>query len=349
MKICFVDTFVPHLTFNVSRLVAGELSKLADELIYVVDESSLKLAIDESKIEPFDICFSTDQYCMSDALKVNADKHVVHIPDVPGWLLDDLENVQIRKEWGEIFEILPQFNAVVVHNKLTPKHLLKYSSILLSKTLKFEHVLYSIDTISADAVPRQDEMYQICMASVFSPHKHQELLIEAVGLLTNGIDINGDHVKLEGGSIPRIVLVGVGLSEDKRDDLQGRADHYGIPLDIHIGITQLHKFELIKQSMFGVYTQKSEYISGLFPIECFYCYKKCICFDYKINQSQFEHHATYASPDDLRQLAFKIFNLINNPEKRGEGTKKANKYVGFSRTPAKHAENLYILFIKICG
>jgi len=328
MNICFIDTFVPQLTFNISQLVAKELVKLADKTAYVTDKISLTAAI-----------------CMADALKVNASKHVVHIPDVPGWLLDDPENVQLRKEWDEIFNMLPKFDAVVVHNRLTPYHMVLHSPIPIPDELIEVHVPYSIDTYSADAVPHQDEMYQICMVSVFSPHKHQELLIEAVGLLTRGIEVDGKRIiKLEGEAIPKIVLVGAGLSDDTREDLQRRANHYGIPLDIHTGITQLHKFELIKQSMFGVYTQKSDYISGLFPIECFYCYKKCICLDYNINRDQFEHHAIYAGHADLKHLALKIFGLIDNPDKRIEGIENARKYVKSTRTPAKHAENLYELF-----
>ena len=330
-------------------MVVNNLSKLDDNVVYVTDKNSLENAIEKSKIKPFDICYSTDQYCMSNALKVNASKHVVNILDVPIWLLECTENVLLRNDWDGIFKIIPEFDVVVVHSKLTPGHILKQSPIPLPVGLKIEHIPYSIDIQSADDIPPQKEIYQICMVSVFSPHKHQELLIEAVGILTKGIDICGNQVKLDGEAIPKIVLVGAGLTEDRREDLQGRADHYNIPLDIHVNINQFNKFELIKQSMFGVYTQKSEYISGLFPIECFYCGKKCICFDYEINQSQFEQHAIYVSPDNPEQLAVEIFNLIDKTDKRIDGTEKAMEFVKSTRTPAKHAENLYNLFKSILG
>lgn len=89
----------------------------------------------------------------------------------------------------------------------------------------------------------------------------------------------------------------VGKSQGDVEPIMYIANKYGLKAVHASQVTEIQKFELIKNATAMVYPQNTEFIGGLAPFESMFIGTPVVCYDYDILKSLYADNAFYADKD----------------------------------------------------
>lgn len=241
-----------------------------------------------------------------------------YVLDIPFWRLDEPEH---KDHYRRYREVLQRCTEIIALSEQTRGMVREF----VGRDARVCHLGFPITELDLTQ-PEYDveEANQIALLSRLVPHKHPEVIIEAISYLERR---------------PRLVIMAKSGDRALVDACQAQAQRLGVEVVFKPGLSTDEVARELRRSLFLVSASTFEGF-GMSPGEALYCGKPAIVTDLPAFREAYQDHVLYFPAMGSRALANEMSRLLENGSLRRWLGEQGHHYVARHYTIALAAQRL---------